>query len=105
MAQEKPCLAANLPRQRWQGCSTSKGPNLDRSRAKWRRGRFVALNATDPPRPKMIRDYWPRHHKKTITLTLITQVIVTLLVACALVIGGGMTLDDAAFWVIIVAVL
>lgn len=52
----------------------------------------------------MVRDYWPRYRKKTVLLTIFMQLIVTLAIGCALLVGG-VVLPTPSFWITLIAVL
>jgi signal transduction histidine kinase len=54
--------------------------------------------------PQMVRDYWPRYHKKAIALTVVMQIIATLAIGCALL-AGGVILPTPSFWITLFAVL
>lgn len=63
--------------------------------------------AVKPPKsqqPMMVRDYWPRFKKQSVMLTVIMQIVVTVVIGCALVAGGVLT-TSISFWIIMVAVL
>lgn len=52
----------------------------------------------------MVRDYWPRFRKRSIMLTVLMQIAVTIVIGCALIAAGVLT-TSVAFWIIMVAVL
>lgn len=54
--------------------------------------------------PAMVRDYWPRYHKKAIILTVCMQVIATLAIGCALLVGD-VVIPTLSFWITLSAVL
>jgi signal transduction histidine kinase len=54
--------------------------------------------------PTMIRDYWPRFHKRAIFLTILMQIAATLAIGCALI-GGGVIVPTISYWIILVAIL
>lgn len=55
-------------------------------------------------RPQMVRDYWPRYHKKAIALTIVMQVAATLAIGFALL-ASGATQPTAPFWIMLIAVI
>ncbi|MET0980408.1 MAG: HAMP domain-containing sensor histidine kinase [Candidatus Saccharimonadales bacterium] len=64
----------------------------------------MAVNDTKHQQPVLIRDYWPRFKKRSIYLTILMQVIVTIVIGCALIVSGVLT-TSIAFWIIMIAVL
>lgn len=60
--------------------------------------------AVKPKSTTPIRDYWPRFQKRSILLTIIMQLIVTVIVGVVLVISGNFTTSDLLLWLTLVAV-
>jgi two-component system phosphate regulon sensor histidine kinase PhoR/two-component system sensor histidine kinase VicK len=61
--------------------------------------------AVEPAKqPAMVRDYWPRHRRRSTFITIIMQVAATMAVGGALAVTGTVELTPL-FWVIIIAVL
>lgn len=54
-------------------------------------------------RPAMIRDYWPRYHKRAIALTILMQAVATIAIGGALI-ATNVVMPNETFWVIIVAI-
>lgn len=51
----------------------------------------------------MIRDYWPRFRRYAISLTVLMQMVVTLAIGLALIVGG-VALPTAQFWITLIAI-
>lgn len=51
----------------------------------------------------MVKRYWPRYRKRAITLTIIMQIVVTLFVGMALIVGGY-AVDSEWFWIALIAI-
>jgi signal transduction histidine kinase len=64
----------------------------------------MAVESPKVQQPDMVRDYWPRFKKRAIFLTILMQVAVTIVIGCALIVGGVIT-TSLIFWIIMVAVL
>lgn len=62
--------------------------------------------AVKPPTPSAtpIRDYWPRYRKRAVVLTILMQIIITLVTGIALVGSGAMEVS-ITFMIILIAVL
>lgn len=52
----------------------------------------------------MVRDYWPRYIKRATWLTILMQVVATLAIGLALIVGG-VTTTTIVFWITIIAIL
>jgi signal transduction histidine kinase len=63
----------------------------------------MAVEEPKAEQPAMIRDYWPRFHKYTIVLTVLTQIVATLAIGCALI-ASGVTDVSAPFWITLIAI-
>jgi signal transduction histidine kinase len=63
----------------------------------------MAVEEPARKQPAMVRDYWPRFHKYALVLTVLTQIIVTLAIGCALIFTG-VTDASAAFWITLIAI-
>jgi signal transduction histidine kinase len=64
----------------------------------------MAINDAKNQQPVLVRDYWPRFKKRSLYLTILMQIIVTLVIGLALIASGVLT-TSAAFWIIMIAVL
>lgn len=64
----------------------------------------MAVKDAKHQQPVLIRDYWPRFKRRSIYLTIFMQVIVTVVIGCALIVSGVLT-TNIAFWIIMIAVL
>lgn len=54
-------------------------------------------------KPAFIRDYWPRFRRYSIVLTILIQLLVTLIIGFALLFSGAIRPDDNELWVILFA--
>jgi signal transduction histidine kinase len=63
----------------------------------------VAVGKSKTKQPAMIREYWPRFHKRAIFLTLLMQMAGTLAIGCALI-ATGVTPPTTAFWITLFAI-
>ena len=64
----------------------------------------MAINGSSNTPPPMVRDYWPRFKKRAMLITIITQIIVTVVIGFALIAAGVLT-TSIVFWIILFAVL
>lgn len=62
----------------------------------------MAVKKAKPP--AMVRDYWPRYHKRAVLFVILLQSVVTLVIGSALFVSGIMTLTTT-FWIILAATL
>lgn len=62
--------------------------------------------ASQPPRraEPQIRDYWPRYHRSAIVLTILMEIVVSLVISLSLMVGG-VTPDSVAFWITLLSSL
>jgi signal transduction histidine kinase len=63
----------------------------------------MAVKPSNNQQPAMVRDYWPRFKKRSILLTILMQVAVTIVIGCALIAGGVLT-TSISFWIILIAI-
>lgn len=59
-----------------------------------------------PPKtqkPTFVRDYWPRFRRYSIVLTVLTQLLVSLVIGFALLFSGAIDPEDKSLWVILLA--
>lgn len=63
----------------------------------------VKAQATNKAEPQ-IRDYWRKYRRGALAITVLMQVIITLIIALSMVVGG-LTPDTLAFWVTLPATL
>lgn len=63
----------------------------------------VKAKATAQTEPQ-IRDYWRKYHRTALAITILMQVIVTLIIGLSMVVGG-LAPDTLAFWVTLPATL
>jgi two-component system phosphate regulon sensor histidine kinase PhoR/two-component system sensor histidine kinase VicK len=54
-------------------------------------------------KPAFVRDYWPRFRRYAVVLTILMQLVVTLIIGFALLFSGAIDPDDKALWVIMLA--
>ena len=59
-----------------------------------------AAGKTEP----QIRDYWRKYRRSALGITILMQVIITLIIALSMVVGG-LAPDTLAFWVTLPATL
>jgi signal transduction histidine kinase len=80
---------------------------MDCCRTKWSREHHVAAikQKSTEKRPVMVRSYWPRFRRYSIVLTILMQVVMTLVIACALLVTRVLDVDEPLFWVILAAIL
>lgn len=64
----------------------------------------MAIKSSNNTQPAMVRDYWPRYKKRAVMLTILMQIAVTIVIGCALVVGGVLT-TNIVFWIILFAIL
>lgn len=64
---------------------------------------LTGASPTKDTPPPMIRDYWPRYHRRSLLLTVLMQGIVTLVTGIALITFGVVEIS-AIFWVILFAI-
>ena len=55
-------------------------------------------------KPRLIRDYWPRFHKRSVIFTVSMQIVTTLVVGGALVITGVFELSNLAFLIALITI-
>ena len=55
-------------------------------------------------KPAFVRDYWPRFRRYSIVLTILMQLVVTLVIGFALLFSGAVNPEDKILWVILLAV-
>lgn len=54
----------------------------------------------------MVRDYWPRYKRYSVVITILMQVVMTLIIACALIVTHVIDADDAIpFWITLAVIL
>lgn len=53
----------------------------------------------------MIRNYWPRFRRYSIVLTILMQLVMTLVIGCALLFTGVVDPSDPSLWIILLAIL
>lgn len=63
----------------------------------------MAVKQPPSKRPAMIREYWPRFHKRALFLTILMQIAVTAAIGCALFVGG-VTMPFISFWMTLIAI-
>ncbi|HEU4715693.1 MAG TPA: hypothetical protein VFS14_02580, partial [Candidatus Saccharimonadales bacterium] len=63
----------------------------------------MAVDDKKPKQPTMIRDYWPRFRRYAISLTILMQMVVTLAIGLALIVGG-VAIPTAQFWITLIAI-
>lgn len=57
-----------------------------------------------PKQPSMIRDYWPRFRRYAAIITILMQIVMTLVIAFILLMTHVVETDDITFWVVLLAV-
>jgi signal transduction histidine kinase len=60
--------------------------------------------AVKPKSTTPIRDYWPRFHKQTIWLTILMQLVVTVVVGSVLIVTNSFAVTDILLWLALFAV-
>jgi len=55
--------------------------------------------------PVMVRDYWPRFNRYAIVLTILMQIVMTLIIACVLFMTGVIDANRVYTWIALLAVL
>lgn len=56
-------------------------------------------------KPSLVREYWPRYHKKSLVLIVGMQLVTALVVASALILANIAEPNDLAFWITILAIV
>lgn len=64
----------------------------------------MAVAQPGTTRPTMIRNYWPRFHRRAVLITILMQITGTLTVACALIITN-VAAPTISFSITLIAVL
>jgi len=63
----------------------------------------MAVDDKQPKQPTMIRDYWPRFRRYSVSLTILMQIVVTLAIGLALIVAG-VAIPAPQFWITLIAI-
>jgi signal transduction histidine kinase len=65
----------------------------------------MAVEKQPNKRPAMIREYWPRFRRYSIVLTVLMQVVMVLVIGCALLVSRAVDANDPSLWITLLAIL